>query len=113
MHLHVGFSATKAELKALEAHYMYIDDWSKGVEGEDNAALLSIPSVHDDTLAPEGYGVLHIYTPATEDFTRWEGLDRKSEEYTALKEERSNYLWRVLEKIIPDIKERVVVSQVG
>ena len=113
MHLHVGFSATKAELKALEAHYMYIDDWSKGVEGEDNAALLSIPSVHDDTLAPEGYGVLHIYTPATEDFSRWEGLDRKSEEYTALKEERSNYLWRVLEKIIPDIKERVVISQVG
>ena len=113
MHLHVGFRATKAELEALQAHYMHIDDWSKGIEGEDNAALLSIPSVHDDSLAPEGYGVLHIYTPATEEFDRWEGLDRKSEDYKALKEERSQYLWHVLEKIIPDIKERVVVSQVG
>jgi phytoene dehydrogenase-like protein len=81
MHLHIGFRATKAELESLQAHYMHIDDWSKGVEGEDNAALISIPSVHDDSLAPEGYGVLHIYTPATEEFDRWEGLDRKSEEY--------------------------------
>ena len=113
MHLHVGFRATKEELESLQAHYMYIDDWSKGIEGEDNAALISIPSVHDDSLAPEGYGVLHIYTPATEKFDRWEGLDRKSKEYKSLKEERSRYLWNVLEKVIPDIKERVVVSQVG
>lgn len=113
MHLHIGFRATKEELESLQAHYMYIDDWSKGVEGEDNAALISIPSVHDDSLAPEGYGVLHIYTPATEEYDRWEGLDRKSEEYETLKEERSQYLWNVLEKIIPDIKERMVVSQVG
>ena len=113
MHLHVGFRATREELDALQAHYMYIDDWSKGVEGEDNAALLSIPSVHDNTLAPDGYGVLHIYTPATEDYNRWEGVDRKSDEYKTLKEERSQYLWYVLEKIIPDIKERSVISQVG
>mmetsp|Transcript_116 Transcript_116/g.308 ORF Transcript_116/g.308 Transcript_116/m.308 type:complete len:568 (-) Transcript_116:965-2668(-) len=113
MHLHIGFRATKKELESLQAHYMYIDDWSKGIEGEDNAALISIPSVHDDTLAPEGYGVLHIYTPATEEFDRWEGLDRKSEEYKSLKEERSQYLWNVLENVIPDIKDRVVVSQVG
>jgi phytoene dehydrogenase-like protein len=113
MHLHVGFRASREELERLQAHYMYIDDWSRGVEGEDNAVLLSIPSVHDDSLAPDGYGVLHIYTPATEDFARWDGLDRKSEEYKALKEERSQYLWKVLEKIIPDIKERAVISQVG
>lgn len=113
MHLHVGFRATRAELEKLQAHYMYINDWERGVEGEDNAVLLSIPSVHDDSLAPDGYGVLHIYTPATEDFSRWDGLDRKSEEYKTLKEERSQYLWQVLEKVIPDIKERAVISQVG
>jgi len=113
MHLHVGFRATKDELESLQAHYMCIDDWSKGVEGEDNAALISIPSVHDESLAPEGYGVLHIYTPATEGFDRWEGLDRSSDEYKSLKEERSHYLWNTLEKVIPDIRERVVVSQIG
>ncbi|KAL3908351.1 MAG: hypothetical protein SGILL_008515, partial [Bacillariaceae sp.] len=113
MHMHIGFRASKEELEKLQAHYMYIDDWSRGVEGEDNAVLLSIPSVHDDTLAPDGYGVLHIYTQATEDFGRWDGLDRKSDEYKALKEERSEYLWNVLEKIIPDIRERALISQVG
>jgi len=113
MHLHVGFRATKEELKKLQAHYMHIDDWDKGIEGEDNAALVSIPSVHDASLAPDGYAVLHIYTPATEDFKRWEGLDRRSEEYKLLKEERSQYLWEVLEKVLPDIKERAVIEQVG
>jgi phytoene dehydrogenase-like protein len=113
MHLHVAFRASREELDDLQAHYMYVDDWAQGVEGEENAVLLSIPSVHDDTLAPDGYGVLHIYTPATEDYGRWEGLDRGSEEYNALKEERSRYLWYVLEKVIPDIKERSVLSQVG
>lgn len=113
MHLHVGFRISRKELENLEAHYMYIDDWTRGITGEDNAVLISIPSVHDATLAPEGYAVLHIYTPATEDFKRWEGLDRKSEAYKALKQERSLYLWHVLEKVLPDIKERAVISRVG
>lgn len=113
MHLHIGFEMSREDLEKLEAHYMCINDWSRGVEAEDNAVLLSIPSVHDDSLAPDGYGVLHIYTPATEDFSCWEGLDRKSSEYKELKEERSQYLWTVLEKIIPDIRQRSKIVQVG
>jgi len=113
MHLHVGFRATTEELEKLEAHYMYMDDWSRGVEAEDNAVLLSIPSAHDDSLAPPGHAVLHIYTPATEEFARWEAVDGKPAEYKALKEERSEYLWTVLEKVIPDIRERATVVKVG
>ena len=113
MHLHVGFEMSREELEQLQAHYMYIDDWARGVGAEDNAVLLSIPSVHDETLAPPGHAVLHIYTPATEDFARWEGIDRKSEEYNQLKEERSQYLWTVLEKIIPDIRTRTKLVQIG
>jgi phytoene dehydrogenase-like protein len=113
MHLHVGFEISRDEIEKLQAHYMYIDDWSRGVQAEDNAVLLSIPSVHDDSLAPPGHAVLHIYTPATEDYARWEGLDRKSEEYQQLKEKRSQYLWKVLEKVIPDIRARSKLVQVG
>lgn len=113
MHLHLAFKATKEELEKLEAHYMYMDRWERGVEAEDNAVLVSIPSVHDDTLAPDGEAVLHAYTPATEDYERWAGLDRKSNEYKELKEERSQYLWKVMEKIIPDIRSRVTHTQVG
>jgi phytoene dehydrogenase-like protein len=113
MHLHIAFKATRDELKDLQAHYMYMDDWNKGVGAEDNAVLVSIPSVHDESLAPTGEAVLHAYTPATEEYERWEGLDRKSEAYSRLKEERSRYLWKVLEKIIPDIRSRVTHVQVG
>jgi len=114
MHLHVGFRASREELERMQAHYMYMDDWSRGVDAEDNAVLLSVPSVHDPTLAPDGYGVLHIYTPAAEEYARWEGLERKSAEYKTLKERRSRYLWEVLEKIMPfDLRERTVISRVG
>ena len=113
MHLHLGFQATREELKDMQAHYMYMDDWGRGVEAQDNAVLVSIPSVHDASLAPEGCAVLHLYTPATEDFGRWENVKHNSPEYKALKEERSAYLWKVAEKIIPDIRARTKIARVG
>ena len=113
MHLHLGFKATRDELEKLQAHYMYIEDWARGVEAEDNAVLVTIPSVHDNSLAPEGYGVLHIYTPATEEFGRWENLKRNTPEYHALKASRSAFLWEVAEKILPDIRARTKVAHVG
>ena len=113
MHLHVGFKCTREELEQLQAHYIYMDDWNRSVTEEENCALISIPSVHDDSLAPENHAVLHIYTPATERYERWENVKRNSEEYKQLKEERSAFLWSVLEKVIPDIRERSVHHQVG
>lgn len=113
MHLHVGFRMSRKELEKLQAHYVCIRDWSRGVAAEENAVLLSIPSVHDDSLAPPGHAVLHMYTPATEEYERWDGLDRKSPEYKALKEDRSKYLWSMLEEIIPDIHQRATTTFVG
>lgn len=66
-----------------------VDDWSKGVDGEQNVVLISVPSVLSKDLAPPGKHILHAYTPGTEPFSLWEGLDRKSAEYRRLKEERS------------------------
>ncbi|KAL7493994.1 hypothetical protein ACHAWT_002834 [Skeletonema menzelii] len=113
MHLHVGFKCSREELEQLQAHYIYMDDWNRSVTEEENCALISIPSVHDDSLAPENHAVLHIYTPATERYERWENVKRNSPEYKQLKEERSAFLWSVLEKVIPDIRERSVHHQVG
>lgn len=113
MHLHLGFQIRQEDLSKLQAHYMYIEDWDRGVQAEDNAVLVSIPSVHDASLAPDGYAVLHAYTPATENYARWAGLKRNSDEYNALKEERSQYLWDVLEKIVPGIRGRSSVVQIG
>eukprot|EP00571_Detonula_confervacea_P006836 CAMPEP_0172316848 /NCGR_PEP_ID=MMETSP1058-20130122/29742_1 /TAXON_ID=83371 /ORGANISM="Detonula confervacea, Strain CCMP 353" /LENGTH=598 /DNA_ID=CAMNT_0013031271 /DNA_START=43 /DNA_END=1835 /DNA_ORIENTATION=+ len=113
MHIHVGFKMSKEELSKLQAHYMYMDEWERSVTEEENCALISIPSVHDETLAPKDHAVLHIYTPATERYERWENVKRNTPEYNQLKEERSAFLWRVLEKVIPDIRQRSVHYQVG
>jgi phytoene dehydrogenase-like protein len=113
MHLHVGFRMGREGLSALQAHYIHVDDWERGVTDEENCALISIPSVHDATLAPEGYAVLHAYTPATERYERWAGVRQNTPEYDRLKEERSAFLWKVLEGVIPDFRERAVHHQVG
>ena len=90
-----------------------MDSWERSVTEEENCALISIPSVHDDTLAPENHAVLHIYTPATERYDRWQNMKRNTPEYNQLKEERSQFLWKVLEEVIPDIRQRAVHYQVG
>ena len=113
MHLHVGFDATGLEMQKLQPHYICLKDWQRGVEAEENAVLISIPSVEDSTLAPDGCGVLHAYTPATEPWERWQHLDRKSDEYKALKDQRAEYLWKQLERVIPDIRQRTKVQRIG
>lgn len=41
------------------------------------------------------------------------GLERGSPEYERLKEERSQVLWRAVEQVIPDIRQRVEVEMVS
>ena len=55
----------------------------------------------DPSLAPVGKHTLHAYTPATEPYALWEGLDRRSPEYKQLKEERSQVLWDGALPVLP------------
>lgn len=112
MHLHIGFDKTGLP-DDLELHHIIVNDWSRGVDAEQNVVLISIPSVKDPSMAPAGKHCLHAYLPATEPYHLWKGLDRKSPEYARLKEERSQVLWKGVEKIIPDIRSRAEVSFVG
>jgi phytoene dehydrogenase-like protein len=75
--------------------------------------LVSIASVLDPSLAPEGKHVIHAYTPGNEPLDIWQGLERGTPEYEKLKEERSTVLWRAVEKAIPDVRARVEKSFVG
>lgn len=73
----------------LGIHHIVVNDWSRGVDADQNVVLISVPSVFGKDLAPPGKHVLHAYTPGTEPFNLWEGLDRRSTEYKTLKAERS------------------------
>jgi len=112
MHLHLGFDATGLP-PDLELHHIVVNQWEPAVDSEQNVVLISIPSVKDPGLAPAGKHTLHAYLPATEPFSVWEGLERGSPEYEALKEERSQVMWRAVERIIPDIRERCEITMVG
>ncbi|MCO5585999.1 hypothetical protein L7F22_039936 [Adiantum nelumboides] len=99
MHLHLGLDA-KDLPSDLRIHHIVVNDWSIGVDAPQNVVLISIPSVLDRNLAPNDKHVLHAYTPGTEPYDIWAGLDRRSEEYKHLKSERSEVLWKAVERVL-------------
>ncbi len=127
LHLHVAIDSTGLDLSKMEAHYTVMD---RGLSGDSNIVIngvpdgpcgelnmiaVSNPCVIDPTLAPDGYMVLHAYGAGNEPYDVWKKFadDRNSPEYKQLKEERSEVLWRAIESVIPDVKERIVVDLVG
>ena len=112
MHLHLGIDGANLPLD-LECHYIVVNDWEVGVTAPQNVIAISIPSLLDPALAPPGKHTIHVYTPATEPYSLWKGLDRSSEAYAKLKAERAEVMWKALERIIPDIRARCEVTLVG
>lgn len=82
------------------------------MDSEQNVVLISIASVMDPSLAPKGKHTLHAYLPATEPFEIWQDLKQGTPEYAKLKEERSQVLWKAVEKVIPDIRKRTEIEMV-
>ncbi|CAD7702081.1 unnamed protein product [Ostreobium quekettii] len=111
MHLHLGFDASG--LDDVDLHHIIVNSWENGVDSEQNVALISIASVIDPDFAPPGKHSLHAYVPATEPWDLWKDIDRRSEEYKRLKEERSQVLWNAVERVVPDIRKRAEVVHVG
>lgn len=120
LHLHIAIRSNGLNLDKMEAHYTVMDrslagDGSKddGPCGELNMIAVSNPCVIDKSLAPEGYMVVHAYGAGNEPYGIWKDIKRGSAEYRELKEKRCEVLWRAVESIIPDVRERVVLDMVG
>jgi phytoene dehydrogenase-like protein len=111
MHLHLGIDATG--LKDLQCHYIVVNDWEQGITAPQNVIVMSIPSVLDPSLAPAGKQGIHVYTPGNEPYELWAEMDRRSEAYQQLKQARAEAMWQALERIIPDIRDRVELTLVG
>ncbi|KAG6406380.1 hypothetical protein SASPL_133980 [Salvia splendens] len=99
MHLHLGFDAEGIS-DDVGIHHIVVNEWERGVDADQNVVLISIPSILSPDLAPPGKHLLHAYTPGTEPFKLWEGLDRKSDEYKQLKAERSEVMWKAVERAL-------------
>ncbi|XP_062196993.1 prolycopene isomerase, chloroplastic [Phragmites australis] len=107
--IHMGVKASVLPAGTDCHHFVLEDDWSN-LEKPYGSIFLSIPTVLDPSLAPEGHHILHIFTTAgIED---WEGLSRK--EYEQKKELVANEIIRRLEKkLFPGLQDSIVLKEVG
>ncbi|MDJ0703308.1 MAG: NAD(P)/FAD-dependent oxidoreductase [Leptolyngbyaceae cyanobacterium MO_188.B28] len=105
MHLHLGIKAEG--LEDLTIHHVVVHDAEKDISTPGNTCMISIPTVLDPQLAPSGCHLIHAYT--LEPWTGW----RRDQTYESRKQERAQPLFRALEKIIPDLKSRIVLTLIG
>lgn len=105
MHLHLGIKAEN--LENLTGHHVVVHEAQQDITEPGNTCMISIPSVWDQSLAPPGHHVVHAYT--LEPYNHWQ----RDQGYHQKKQERSHSLYRALEQIIPDIRQRVVLELIG
>ena len=105
MHLHLGIQSQG--LEQLIGHHVVVHDAQQDITKPGNTCMISIPSVWDDRLAPLGHHVVHAYT--LEPYVNWQ----RDDGYKERKQERTQPLFRALERVIPDIRQRVVLELIG
>jgi phytoene dehydrogenase-like protein len=105
MHLHLGIKASG--LENLTGHHVVVRDGSEDITVPGNTCMISIPTVWDATLAPEGHHVVHAYT--LEPCAGWE----RNNGYEEKKRQKAQSLYQALERIIPDIGDRLVLELIG
>lgn len=105
--LHLG---VKAEVLPVgtECHHILLEDWEK-MEESQGTIFVSIPTLLDPDLAPEGHHIIHTFTPSW--IEEWQGLSPR--EYDDKKEEAAEYLIERLEKIFPGLIEGLDYQEVG
>jgi carotene isomerase len=106
MHLHLGIRAEGIDPN-LAGHHVVVHDASRPVTVPNNVGMISIPSVWDPALAPLGHHVVHAYT--LESALGWV----KDADYPQRKQRASKILYTALERVIPDIRDRVVLELIG
>ncbi len=105
MHLHLGIRAEG--LESLTGHHVVVHDSQQDITVPGNTCMISIPSVWDASLAPPGHHVVHAYT--LESFEGWQ----KDDGYGDRKRYRAEPLFRALEKVIPDVRDRIALELIG
>lgn len=107
--MHMGVEASVLPPDTDCHHFILEDEWSR-LEKPYGSIFLSIPTVLDSSLAPEGYHILHIFT--TSSIEDWKELSRK--DYEEKKELVADEIIRRLEsKLFPGLKSSIVFKEVG
>ena len=102
VHLHLGINASGLP-HDLESHYSVINTWDD-IEASQNHVIISIPSVLDPSMAPDGCHVIHAYAAANEPYDLYDKKFASREEYNQFKQERCEFLYQAIERSIPDLR---------
>ena len=105
--LHLGVAADVLPL-GTECHHIILEDWQK-MELPEGTIFVSIPTLLDPSLAPEGYHILHVFTPSW--FEDWQGISQN--EYEEKKEAAAGRIIERLEKIFPGLDAGLDFMEVG
>ncbi|KAK6944152.1 Amine oxidase [Dillenia turbinata] len=107
--IHMGVKADVLPPDTDCHHFVLENDWAK-LEEPYGSIFLSIPTVLDSSLAPEGRHILHIFTTSSID--DWQGLS--IEDYEVKKElVADEIITRLENKLFPGLKSSIALKEVG
>ena len=95
-------------LQGTECHHIIVEEWDK-MQDPHGTLFVSVPSLLDPSVCPEGTHGVHIFTPDWAD--NWKGMS--SQEYEQKKEEVADQLVQRLEKFFPGLQEATIFREVG
>ena len=105
--LHLGVNAEVLPT-GTECHHILLEDWQR-MEDPEGTIFVSIPTLLDGDLAPEGYHIIHAFTPSWID--DWQGLSPR--EYEEKKEAAADRAIERLEVIFPGLSAGLDYQEVG
>ena len=105
--LHLGVSKKIID-NSFNCHHIIVDDWDE-LENEKGVIFISIPTLLDKSLAPDGKHIIHAFTPSS--ISEWDNLSR--DEYLIKKENYYSFLIRKISKIIPGLDANIEHKEIG
>ena len=105
--LHLGVDASVIP-EGFHCHHLLLEDWA-AMEDEQGVIFVSIPTLLDPSLAPEGRHIVHTFTPS--DIQTWKDLSPSA--YKAKKSADAARLVQRLEAILPGLAGAIRHQEIG
>ena len=105
--IHLGVNKELIDDK-FNCHHIIVENWDD-LESEKGVIFISIPTLLDPLLAPEGKHIIHAFTPSS--MVEWENLPRK--DYLLKKQNYFEFITEKISKIIPNLLNNIDHKEIG
>jgi prolycopene isomerase len=94
--------------EGFHCHHLLLEDWAE-MESEQGVIFVSIPTLLDPSLAPEGRHIVHTFTPS--DIQAWKDLSPA--DYKAKKAADAGRMVQRLDAILPGLGNAIRHQEIG